>query len=400
MGTLTLPACPSVCVPSNGYRYRDTLPLMRVLIVTTWLATRSHPATGAFVVKDARAIADAGHEVAIIHLVPPSQLGGTGCAALGSEASAIDGLPITRIVMSTTSPRQIAAAGRKLARLTAGADLVHTMAFSTLLPMAWWRPEAPWVHTEHWSGIASPHLLPKSWRAVMPWLKPLLSRPDVVTAVCDYLLRPITDVRGESLAVVVPCIVPAPENIVPRRTDPDPVRLVSIGGLVDGKDPLMALETVAELARRGVDTSLRWVGEGPLRERVQQRAEELGISQAVTLTGTLDRAGVLAELAAADLFLGPTRGDNFFVSCAEALRSGRPVVVGATGGQGEYIDTCVGLCVAEHIAPAYADAVQEVLRMTKGLSAEAISATLGNAFDPEEVAMGYQRAYDLALAAR
>ena len=33
-----------------------------------------------------------------------------------------------------------------------------------------------------------------------------------------------------------------------------------------------------------------------------------------------------AELARADLFLGPTRSDNFYVSAAEAVVSGRPVV--------------------------------------------------------------------------
>lgn len=36
------------------------------------------------------------------------------------------------------------------------------------------------------------------------------------------------------------------------------------------------------------------------------------------LTGNLDAAGVRAELARADVFIGPTRGDNFFVSAAEA----------------------------------------------------------------------------------
>ncbi len=373
---------------------------MRVLVVSTWMPTAAQSATGAFVVKDARAIADLGHEVALIHLVPPSQLLGAGAKALRAEAPTIQGLPVTRIVMSTTNPRQIVAAGRRLSRLSAGADLVHSMAFSTLLPMAWWRPVSPWVHTEHWSGLTAPHLLPRSWQVALPRLKPFLARPDVVTAVCSYLSAPIETARGHSPTLVVPCIVPQPDPILPRRTGTIDVRLVSVGGLIERKDPLMAVETVAELRRRGTPTSLQMVGQGPMAPQIHQRVQALGLGDCVQLLGALDRDGVLAELARADLFLGPTRGENFFVSCAEAVLAGRPAVVGATGGQGEYLDARVGICVEQQTPTAYADAVQQMLSRAEGMSAVEISNTIGDAFSPATVARGYQHAYDLAVRAR
>ncbi len=369
---------------------------MRVLAVTTWLPTASHPSTGAFVVKDARAIADLGHEVAIIHLVPPAQLAGASAAGIAEEAATIEGLPVTRIVMSTTSPPQIIAAGHRLSRLSKGADVVHSMAFSTLLAMAWWRPRMPWVHTEHWSGLTAPYLLPRAWQVVLPRLKGLLTSPDVATAVCDYLAAPIREVRDISPTVVVPCIVPRPEVLIPRREVAPEIRIVSVGGLIERKDPLMAVQTVAELARRGRRTTLRLVGDGSLGPQITSLAEQLGVGNQVTLVGTLDRDGVLQELADADLFLGPTLGDNFFVSCAEAVLSGRPVVVGATGGQGEYLDARIGICVDEHTPHAYADAIERVLAQAEGMSAEQISNTIGDRFAASEVAMGYQRAYDLA----
>ncbi len=367
-------------------------------MVSTWLPTLSQPSTGSFVVKDARAIADLGHEVALIHLVPPGQLGAPGALGLAGESPTIEGLPATRIVMSTTNPRQIAAATARLARLSLGADIVHTMAFSTLLPFATWRPYAPWVHTEHWSGLTAPHLLPTSWRVVLPALKPLQTRPDVTTAVCDYLATPIREVRQNDPTVLVPCIVPRPESLAPRREQLDEIALVSVGGLIERKDPLMAVETVAELGRRGVRATLRFVGEGPLRDAITARAVELDVAGQVTVVGTLDRSGVLDELAQADVFFGPTRGDNFFVSCAEAVLSGRPVVVGSTGGQGEYLDSRVGICVDEQTPLAYADAIQRVLTQVEGMSAEDISSTIGDAFSTVEVAAGYNQAYDLAAA--
>lgn len=368
---------------------------MRILAVTTWLPTPGSPSTGSFVVKDSQAIAGLGHEVHLVHLMPPAQY-----AEGLPEQDTIDGLPVTRVPMGTTRPWQIAQAARHLKGMAASADLVHTMAFSTLLPMATWRPDAPWVHTEHWSGLTAPQTLSIAERAALPVLRRLLARPDVVTAVCDYLALPIRQVRAGTSTVVVPCIVPVPDPVPPRPADEGLLTLVSVGGLIERKDPLLAVETLAELLIRGHDAELTFVGQGPLRDEITARAHHLDITDRVRLTGSLDRAGVLDHLARAQLFIGPTRGDNFFVSCAEALVAGRPVVVGSTGGQGEYIDPAVGQTVDTPSAAAYADAVESVARRTQGLSAQEISDTVGQQFSVEAVAAGYQDAYDLAVEQR
>lgn len=190
-----------------------------------------------------------------------------------------------------------------------------------------------------------------------------------------------------------------PEPVPPRPADDRRLRLVSIGGLIDRKDPLLAVDTLAELLVRGHDARLTFVGQGPLEEQIRQRARTLEITERVRLTGSLDRDGVLDQLARSHLFLGPTRGDNFFVSCAEAIVAGRPVVVGATGGQGEYIDPDIGQTVATQTAAAYADAVESVMERTQGLSAQQISDTIGQRFSVDSVAAGYQDAYDRARSA-
>ncbi|WP_109473712.1 glycosyltransferase [Ornithinimicrobium cavernae] len=364
---------------------------MRILAVSTWLPTPGSPSTGAFVVRDAQAIAGLGHDVRLVHLVPPVQYA-EGLA----ERDTIGGLPVTRVPMGTSNPVQIARAGRVVRGMAEHADLVHTMAFSSLLPLATRRPRAPWVHTEHWSGLTAPDTLPTSWQAALPVLKRLLARPDVVTAVCDYLATPIRDVRGPKLTTVVPCIVPVPDPVPPRSNDGRRLRMVSVGGLIDRKDPLLAVDILAELLVRGHDARLTFVGQGPLEAEVRDRAALLDIGDRVRLTGSLDRDGVLDQLGRAHLFLGPTRGDNFFVSCAEALVAGRPVVVGSTGGQGEYIDPAVGETVPTQSATAYADAVESVLERTGGLSAQEVSDTVGQRFSVAAVAEGYQDAYDRA----
>ena len=370
---------------------------MKIIAVTTWFPSPQAPTMGTFVEKDIRVLA-LDHDIEVVHLIAPHL-----ADPREADVDTIDhdGLRVHRIVMSPQRPGQIRRARRLLDPLLAGADLVHTMAFPTLLPFARSRPSAPWVHTEHWSGLTTPATLPATWRLALPVLRPLLGRPDVATAVCDFLARPIrTERRGRSTAIV-PCIVPAPAALAPRRPVRDrALELVSVGGLIDRKDPLLAVRTLAELGRRGCDVRLTWAGSGPLRDDMLALAAAQGVGDRLTLLGSVDIDGVRAALDAADLFFLPTKADNFCVSAAEALVHGRPVVVGATGGQGEYIDASVGELVDRQDVRAYADAIERVVRRTAELSAEEVAATVGDRFSPQTVRAGYRDVYDLARSER
>jgi glycosyltransferase involved in cell wall biosynthesis len=362
---------------------------VKVTAVTTWFPTEVAPSRGAFVVRDVAAIS-AHADVRVVHLVPPQDDDGT-------RRLVHEGIEVLRIPMSPKDPRSVAAAARALPDALAGADVVHTMAFSSLLPFAPRRPRAPWVHTEHWSALTTPATLPAPARAALPVLTRLLARPDRVTAVCDFLAVPIRAVRRDRPTDIVPCIVD-PHPLVPRRArDDGRLLLVSTGGLIDRKDPLVAVETVAELARRGVDVHLTWLGEGPLREVVEARVRELGLTDRVALPGSRSGAQVREALGAADLFFGPTRADNFFVSAAEALVAGRPVVLGSTGGQGEYTRDEVGALVDAQDPVAYADAVLRVDARTRDLSSEEIAGTIGSAFSTPVVGAGYRDTYAAAI---
>jgi glycosyltransferase involved in cell wall biosynthesis len=365
----------------------------RIVAVTTWFPTTRAPGSGTFVAKDVSAIAAQREveDVAVVHLVPPHQDDGTRTAMH-------EGVRVLRVPMGTRSPVDILAASRALGPLLAGADVVHTMAFSALLPFALRRPTVPWVHTEHWSALTTPATLPLHGRAVLPLLRPLLTMPDVVTAVCEYLAAPIRRSRRGAPTEVVGCVVPPRAHLTARPMRPrTPMRLVSVGALVERKDPVLAVETIAELCRRGVPAHLTWVGDGPIRTAVTRRARKLGVEHLVRLAGPTDTAGVSAALDAADLFFLPTRADNFCVAAAEALVHGRPVVVGATGGQGEYIDDQVGALVPTQDPVAYADAIVDVERRTRHLNASDVAATIGDAFSPEHVGASYVAAYARAM---
>ena len=358
---------------------------MRVVAVTTWFPTEVAPSRGSFVVRDLHAIARHA-EVSLVHLVPPADDDGT-------RRLVHEGIDVLRIPMDPRRPDQVLAASRTLSRALRGADLVHSMAFSSLLPLALRRPRAPWLHTEHWSALTTPSTLPALARAGMPALTRLLALPDRVTAVCEFLARPIRALRGRKETAVVPCIV-EPGELVPRRDRGDgALHLVSTGGLIERKDPLLAVEVLARLVEQGADAHLEWLGEGPLREATEERARELGVQDRLALPGNRSSAEVREALGRADLFFGPTRADNFFVSAAEAIVAGRPVVLGATGGQGEYVRDEVGALVPRQDVREYVEAILDVDRRTRDLSARTIADTIGEAFSSATVGAGYAAQY-------
>lgn len=363
---------------------------MRITVVTTWFPTTVAPSRGSFVVRDVQAIARHA-EVRLVHLVPPADDDGT-------RRLVHEGIEVLRIPMDPKRPDQVLAAARALRRAYTGADLVHSMAFSSLLPLALRRPTVPWLHTEHWSALTTPATLSRPAQLALPAMSRLLALPDHVTAVCEFLAAPIRAVRGQRPTTVVPCIVePAPP--APRRDRGDgALRLVSTGGLIERKDPLVAVDTLALLVEQGVDAHLVWLGEGPLHEATAARAAERGVAERLHLPGNVPGAEVRAALARADLFFGPTRADNFFVSAAEAIVAGRPVVLGATGGQGEYVRPQVGELIAEQDAAAYAEAIRAVDARTRELPAADIAATIGDRFSTPSVAAGYRTVQEELLA--
>jgi len=358
---------------------------VRVLIVTTWLPTPSSPATGVFIERDIDLLAR-DHEVHVVHL------------SSAPAPSAERAWGVETIAMSASNPLSVRSAARRLAPMVERFDLLHTMAASALLPFRRLRSATPWVHTEHLSGILAPEPLPLPVRLALPATLRLMRRPDVVVAVGDRLADAIRRSRAGAVEIVpnaVEHLAQVPER---RSLTAGRVSLVAVGGLVPRKGPDIAVETTAELARRGMDVSLRWIGSGPMRDEVEALALRLRISDRIALVGTLPTERVLEELAAADVFLLPTAGETFGVSIAEALASGRPVVVGANGGQAEFVHEPDGVLVDGRTAAAFAGAVERVIDLNATRTAAEIAAAVRARFTDESRRRGYARVYADAVA--
>lgn len=159
-----------------------------------------------------------------------------------------------------------------------------------------------------------------------PWQRRVVERADLLHATCEaeYL-----DIRAQRLT--------APVAVIPNGVDMPPIEvnktpgskrtILFLGRIHPTKGVLELLEAWSELEGSHPGWSLTITGKGePEHERqVKERCEVLGL-QRVELPGPLYGLEKSRAYFGAELFVLPSRSENFAMTVAEALAHGCPVI--------------------------------------------------------------------------
>lgn len=175
----------------------------------------------------------------------------------------------------------------------------------------------------------------------------MFSRYMLPTALkCDRFVALNKRVVEELTAVNVPPqrIVELPngvetDDISPKTTYElhDPARLIFVGRLHPQKGLDTLLQACQEL-KRVYDgrLQLQLLGDGPLREELEQLAKQLDISDIVQFVGQTDQ--VISHLQEADIFVLPSRAEGISNALLEAMSVGLPAVVSGIPGNVDVIE--------------------------------------------------------------
>lgn len=173
------------------------------------------------------------------------------------------------------------------------------------------------------------------------------------------------------------------------------------GRLTEQKDPLLTLDVVDRLLRRGVDFLVHIVGDGHMEGELRARAKELGIES--HLRWYPPAQGMARWYASADVLLMTSVFEGVPYVIYEAFAMGVPVVAPALPGNLEIVDGDSGWMIdPRDDAEAYVDALEEAVSDLDALRArgERTRARMLADHTLDRMAREHEELYSRLLAAR
>jgi glycosyltransferase involved in cell wall biosynthesis len=180
----------------------------------------------------------------------------------------------------------------------------------------------------------------------------------VSQAVADHI-RPLM-VEPERLRVV-PNGVDL-ERFRPKRRDSKPraATVVFVGRLIFNKGPQVLLDAVPQVLLKFPETRFLFVGDGPMRSELEQKARLVRPAENVEFLG--QREDVAKLLSEAAVFCRPSLSEGLPLTALEAMACGLPVVATRAGGTAEVVeDGVTGYVVTPNASTEVADRLCRLL---------------------------------------
>ena len=195
----------------------------------------------------------------------------------------------------------------------------------------------------------------------------LFREGDLFLPVCEFLKERLIQEGCEEKKIVVhysgiDCS--KFEYVQRQRVLGEPIKVLTIARLVEKKGVAFAIDAVSRLLSKGEKIEYTVVGDGMLREKLQQLIEDMGIERQVKLLGwkTHEEVRMLLEeshvLVAPSLTSGSGDQEGIPNAIKEAMASGLSVISTFHSGIPELVtDGVSGLLVPERDAASLADSL-------------------------------------------
>ena len=277
---------------------------MRILLVSQMYPGPEDPDLGVFVAQLERALRERGHEV---------------------ELAVLDRRGGGKRRFATLLERTLVAARRFRPDVVYAHFLVPAGTIASLVP------RVPLVVTAHGRDVRNVGTLP----GIGTLTRRTVARATAVIAVSDYLRREleakVPEARGKTE------VIDSGVDLERFRVEPAPngePSFLCLGALTERKNPVRLAEAFERLGRG----SLTFVGDGPLRPRLEGRP-------GVQLAGSVPHDEIPARIAQAHVVCQPSLIEPFGQAMLEAMACGRPVVATRIGGPPEFVPPEAGVLV-------------------------------------------------------
>lgn len=138
-----------------------------------------------------------------------------------------------------------------------------------------------------------------------------------------------------------------------------PITIGTVGRMSNQKAPFRFIEIAKSVIEKNANVKFIWVGDGELRNEVENRIRTYNLSEKIEITGWLN--DVERKMVDFDIFILPSEYESFGYVTVEAMRAGLPCVVSnITGSRDIVINGKTGFIVDKDNIHEYRDRLLEL----------------------------------------
>jgi glycosyltransferase involved in cell wall biosynthesis len=197
--------------------------------------------------------------------------------------------------------------------------------------------KVPYVLTAHLGDVPGgvPNKTDKWFRWVLPFTRPIWKNAGEVVAVSQFTSSLVEKTYG-----IHPLIIPNGFDVSTyfrgKLEIHNPPRIIFVGRFTVQKNILELLEildTVRDLAWNSI-----LLGDGPIREEIERKINQLSMTERFTLPGWVPSEQVQDYLMKSDILFMPSLSEGLPVAGIQALAAGLAIVAYRVGGFNEIVD--------------------------------------------------------------
>lgn len=325
---------------------------MYILLISRGVPTKKDPQWGCFELDQAKALQQNGHKVVVMAVdsrlrlqnhkekITHYNIDGIDCFNVSTITSYIIRLFGWKFRSSYYEGVYLRAY-KHILKLQGKPDLIY----SHYLDMSYYAAKLrkahniPVVAIEHWSKLNNPEL-PFYIKAMG---EETYKNVDKLISVSSSLKTTIKHHFGADAIVIHNMI--GNEFCNPISTFPisSKFKFVAVGSLIYRKGFELLPKAFAKLQLPKDKWELNIVGEGKERQSIQKLIDDAGLTNNINLLGKKNKSQIVDILRDSNVFILPSRNENFSVAVLEALSCGLPVISSICGGIRECIFDYNGL---------------------------------------------------------
>lgn len=240
----------------------------------------------------------------------------------------------------------------------------------------------PLVGMEHWSGVNQPELSSDIiYRGQIAY-----QGANRIIAVSNSLKEQIYNHFKRDATVI--------HNMVNEEFFQMPIRkytnrgkliYISIGNLFYIKGHDILIKALSEVAKYTLDWELRIVGGGSEEKNLQNLIKQFGLENNIKMIGRKNKQEIISLLYDSDIFILPSRSENFSVAVLEALSAGLPVVATSCGGIRECINEKNGVLVSVEDTSGLAKSILDISKNIELYDKQFIANECKKSFSPSVI---------------